>query len=312
MDPRVRIVTETNAGPALARNNGMKRARGEYLAFLDADDFFEPTLLEELYNTAKQYELDITIADYDVYNSKKASFEKAQPCEHEDIFGDGVVTSKNEYPDQIFLSTNGAAWNKLFLKSFVIDKGLSFLPDIKIYEDVYFVITALSYAERIGKISKTLVHHRIYNQQSRAKMFKKHYSQVPLAYYKMKEFLVHNGMYAPLSTSFLNFTVSRCYKIYNILGSDEKEKFWNMLNAEYAEKLGWNGRPAEEYETSDICEFSANVQIYDHDKYKKREEKGHSLNLDRLTAAFKNAKIRKAFRAFFGKLGFKRKRGEDR
>ena len=137
MDPRVRIVTETNAGPALARNNGMKRARGEYLAFLDADDFFEPTLLEELYNTAKQYELEITIADYDVYNSKKATFEKAQPCEHEDIFGDGVVTSKNEHPDQIFLSTNGAAWNKLFLKSFVIDKGLSFLPDIKIYEDVW-------------------------------------------------------------------------------------------------------------------------------------------------------------------------------
>ena len=51
-DERVRIVTETNAGPALARNNGIKRARGEYLAFLDADDFFEPDMLKKMVEKA--------------------------------------------------------------------------------------------------------------------------------------------------------------------------------------------------------------------------------------------------------------------
>ena len=45
-DSRVRIITETNAGPGHARNNGLKRARGEYVAFLDADDFLEPTFLD--------------------------------------------------------------------------------------------------------------------------------------------------------------------------------------------------------------------------------------------------------------------------
>ena len=53
VDERIRIVAENNAGPALARNNGMRRARGEYIAFLDADDIFEPTLLEDLYTLAK-------------------------------------------------------------------------------------------------------------------------------------------------------------------------------------------------------------------------------------------------------------------
>jgi glycosyltransferase involved in cell wall biosynthesis len=53
-DSRVSVVTENNAGVSTARNKGIVRARGEYIIFLDADDFYEPTLLEKLYNLAKK------------------------------------------------------------------------------------------------------------------------------------------------------------------------------------------------------------------------------------------------------------------
>ena len=306
-DERIRIVTETNAGPALARNNGIKRARGEYLAFLDADDFFEPDLLELLYNAAKERDLDIAISDYDMYNSRKATFEHAKPSEHEDIYTEGGVTSKNEHPDHIFMSTNGAAWNKLFRHSFVIDKELLFLPDVKVNEDVYFVMCALSLAERVGKVNKLLMHHRIYSGQSRAKQFKKYYPQVLLVYLKIKEFLMHKGMYAPLSSSFLNISASRCYKIYNILGSDAKENFWDLLHCEYAEKLGWHGSEAEAFDEAEVCEFCANIELYPHKQYKKRLAKGHKLDLDRLGTTFKNAKRRKRMRSFFASLSMRKK-----
>lgn len=300
-DERIRIVTETNAGPALARNNGMRRARGEYVIFLDADDFFEPTLLESLYNEGVKGDLDIVIADYDIYNIRKETFEKVVPSEHEDIFEEGRVTSKSEFPDHIFLSTNGAAWNKLFKRSFITDKNLQFLTDVKLYEDVYFVVTSLSLAERIGKVFEVLLHHRVYSEQSRAKVFHKHFSQVPLVYVRIKEFLMQHGMYAPLSSSFLNLTASRCYKMFSLIGSDDKAHFWNALHNEYAEQLGWHGKNASDFESVEAFDFVVNVEMYDYRQYKKRLSKGLYLELDRVAPMQKSASKRKKIRAFFSR-----------
>jgi glycosyltransferase involved in cell wall biosynthesis len=310
-DERVRIVTETNAGPALARNNGIRRARGEYLAFLDADDFFEPTLLESLYKLAKQNNLDIAITGYDAYNSRKALFQAIPQSRYKDIYEGGAVTGKHEHPDVIFQSTNGAAWNKIFKREFVIDKGLLFLTEVKIYEDVYFVVTALSLAERIAKLDDILIHHRIYSEQSRARMFRKYYSQIPEIFVQIKEHLMHNGMYAPLLHSFLNMTAEQSYKVYNLLSKDEKAIFWGMLNKTYAEMLGWSNRGRDEFDDADVYDFAANVALYDHETYKKRLSRGESLRLDKVDKQIKNMKDKKRRREFFRSIFGKKKKTND-
>ena len=185
-----------------------------------------------------------------------------------------------------------------------------FLRDVKIYEDVYFVVSALSLAERVGKIPEVLIHHRIYTDQARSKMFRKHYSQVPGVYLEMKKFLEHNGMYAPLSTSFLNLTASRCYRVYNVLGWDDKEKFWNLLHNKYVDTLGWQGRETDDFEEKDVCEFVANIILYTHDQYKKRLDKGYQLDFEKLTAAFRNNKTKKRFGAFFKSLFLRKEKAE--
>lgn len=305
-DSRVRIVTETNAGPGLARNNGIRRARGEYIAFLDSDDFFEPTFLEALYGIAKRDNLDIAIARYDIYNSRRSRFEPVARTEHSDIYLPDKVTSKNEHPDSILLSTVGSAWNKIFRRSFVEEKKLIFLPEARIYEDVYFVVTALSLAERIGKVHEVLIHHRIHSEQARAKTFKKYYHQVPSVFRKIKEFLMQNGMYAPLSVSFLNLSASRCYKIFNLLSNDAKESFWNTFYNDYADILGWCGHDASDFDSEEIFEFVANVQMYDYALYKKRLEQGDKLKVTNLKQNIELVKKKKRIRAFFKNM-FKKK-----
>lgn len=301
-DERVRIVTETNAGPALARNNGIRRARGAYIAFLDADDFYELDMLEKMYTEAQDNELDIVITDYDVYNSHKGEFTKAAPVDHGEIYDGVSVTSKNEHPDSIFSSTNGAAWNKLFRTSFVLEKNLQFLTEVRMYEDVYFVLTALSLAERVGKVHKIMLHHRIYSEQARARHFHKYYAQIPEIYTKIKEFLMSAGMYAPLSYSFVNHSASRCFRIYNVLGTEAKGDFWDLLHKGYAERLGWHGRTVADYEEVEVCEFAANVEMYNHKQYQKRLLKGRSLRMEKISRMLRNSKKKKKIRAFLSVL----------
>lgn len=305
---RIRIVTETNAGPGLARNNGLRRARGEYVVFLDADDFFEPTLIQDMYEEVKSKDLDIVIAEYDIYNSKKAVFRANAESNHGGIYADGKVTSKNEYPDVILQSNTGSAWNKMFRKSFLIEKKITFLEEVKMFEDVYFTVCALAFAERVGKVDKILMHHRVYSEQSRARLFKRYFAQVPAVYEKIKAFLMKGGMYEPLANGFLNLSVSRCYTIYSMLTSDERVDFWDLLHEKYVDALGWTDREAIEFEKSEYCSFCANVQLYSYAQYAKRSSKGLKLRLDRLAQKFKQSKRWNKFKSLFAK---KKKENKD-
>ena len=301
-DERVRILTESNAGPSIARNKGLARARGKYVIFLDADDFYESTLLEKLYNLAEEKGLDIAVCKFDIYNNRKSKFEDNIRSDHGEIFEESGVVSKNDYPDVIFSCTTGYVWNKLFRREFLVEKELTFDPELRVFEDTHFVVTALSLADKIGKCFEKLIHHRVYTNQPRNKLFKKYYGQVPVIYAKIKEFLRAHGMYTPLSQSFLNLSASRCYKIYNLLWLDAKSEFWDMLHDRYAEELGWTLAEPEYFESAEVCSFVAAVIMYNYKQNSKRQSKGLKVRINGVGRALKKIQLRKRTKAFFDKL----------
>ncbi len=278
-DSRVKVITEKNEGPSAARNKGLLEACGEYVIFLDADDFFEKDLLKKLYNTAVAQSLDIAVTKFDIYNEDKNQFMPAAEETPHHIFSPGVVTSKGEHPDHILQSTTGYVWNKLFRLEFLRNKELSFDPELFVFEDVYFVSAAISLAERVGRIDDLLIHHRVYSEQSRSRLLRKYYSQVPVVYKKIKEFLMRHGMYIPLAKSYLNLSATRCFKTCNLLWAEGRERFWNTLHADYAEEFGWYRFEKEDFDSPEVYEFVVNVGLYTYSQYTAREQRGERIEI---------------------------------
>lgn len=291
-DDRIKLFEMSHVGVSTARNKGLLKSQGEYIIFLDADDFYESTLLEKLYNTAKENNLDIVATDFDLYDNKKDRFIKSPEEEHGNIYAGGTVASKNEFPDFILQSTTGYVWNKLFRSAFIKEKEILFSPELYVFEDVYFVCCALSLADRVSRVQEVLVHHRIYQLQHRAKIFRKHYDQVPVVYLRVKEFLMRHGMYIPLSKSFLNFSASRCYKIFNLLPVDKKDDFWDLLHRGYADSLGWYRHEAHDFEHIEIYDFAANIGLYTYDEYEKLRLKGKLQDIKNMTLDTLKKKIK--------------------
>lgn len=75
-DPRVVLINKENGGLSSARNAGLKLAKGEYISFIDSDDFIELTMLEDLYNNSEDSE--IVFSDIILYNNitKEKKIEK--------------------------------------------------------------------------------------------------------------------------------------------------------------------------------------------------------------------------------------------
>jgi hypothetical protein len=149
----------------------------------------------------------------------------------------------------------------------------------------------------------------VYSNQPRSKLFRKYYNQVPVVYAKIKEFLRSHGMYEPLSQSFLNLSASRCYKIYNLLWSDAKEEFWDMLHTEYAEIFSWTKAEPEYFESDEVRDFVASVLMYTHKQNSKREDRGLKVHIGKVGRAIKAIHLKNKIKEIFGKV-FKRNKEE--
>ena len=111
-DNRIRIINQENMGLSLARNVGIENSKGEYLYFIDSDDFVQYDVVEYLYNLCKKYKtLMATCKPIDVYNYNNAHIKSSK----EQI----EVISSKDMLKKILLSEDRAVnlWNKLIHKN---------------------------------------------------------------------------------------------------------------------------------------------------------------------------------------------------
>ena len=159
IDERIIIVKQKNKGAGAARNKGLEIAKGEYLSFLDADDFFELTMLEKSFEQAKALNSDIVIYRSDHYFDEEQKFVEVPWTISATKIPRHMPFSPSEVDTNIFRSIVGWAWDKLFRKSFIDEFNLKF-QEIRIYNDLYFVFSAFILSRRISIIEEVFAHQR--------------------------------------------------------------------------------------------------------------------------------------------------------
>lgn len=158
-DDRIQVLQQKNQYAGVARNNGMTAATGEYYMFLDADDFFEPELLELLYEKGRQLEADVVLCDFDRYDERSGKFEYMSWSLSKRHIKEQPFNSST-YPEDIFQVISLEPWNKMVSARFAAKHGLRFqaLPRAN---DVFFTMMSMALAERIAAVDKVLVHYRV-------------------------------------------------------------------------------------------------------------------------------------------------------
>ena len=120
---KIRAFQKDNGGQASARNLGLTKATGEYILFVDSDDYIELDTCDELYNNAKKLNSDIVLFDYYIIYSKEHNKLKSVIEKVNDV--DNI--NKKEF----FLSTPSPV-NKLFRREFLLNHNFRF-PEGIIY-----------------------------------------------------------------------------------------------------------------------------------------------------------------------------------
>lgn len=139
-DSRIKYYNRNNHGIGKTRNFGIKEATGEYITFLDSDDYLPNDAIDNLYNLAQKNKLDLVVSDYYVDN-KNIKSEKIKSF---------PITNIKNNPNLIF-DINLAPWNKLYKKELI--ENIKFEENLK-YEDAPFVIESIIKAKKIGKLDK--------------------------------------------------------------------------------------------------------------------------------------------------------------
>ena len=141
---KIKYYEKSNGGLSSARNYGLEYATGEYIAFLDSDDYVETNMYEEMYNLAKKENADMVECDF-IWEWE---------------FGKKIFDKRREYTtkEDMMKRPRVIAWNKIYKRELLNKYKIRF-PEGLIYEDLEFFLKLLPHLSKISYISKYFVHY---------------------------------------------------------------------------------------------------------------------------------------------------------
>lgn len=215
-DKRIKYIKNKKSGIGKTRNLGIDKSKGEYLMFVDSDDYLDKSAVEKLYNKVEKDDLDIAICDYYKKIGKRIKEEKLISFENTSIKDDS----------ELLLNLNLMPWNKIYKKSLIEKNKIRFPEDLK-YENIMFVLDALMAAKKIGKVDESLYYFVIRNNAENVIMNEKVFDMLTICKeinkkYKKK----HKDLMDKLTIKLLTELTLLNKKQYD---KEQREKFINEV-----------------------------------------------------------------------------------
>lgn len=157
-DQRLLVFHRSNHGVSATRNFGLQNATGSYIGFSDADDFMEPTMLEELYYALLKSRADWAICNVRLMQEGKEPEIRLKMTD--EVLATGTGKAAVVHGLMRFHYDN-ANWNKLFKASIIRDQQLCFAEDMRIWEDLLFNLQYLQFVNKLAVVAKPLYNYRI-------------------------------------------------------------------------------------------------------------------------------------------------------
>lgn len=202
----IKVLHQKNQGVSAARNNGVKISTGEYISFVDPDDYVTREYIDVLYSALIQYDADMSAAGiFQVTN------EKVSPSEHQEkIYSVLLTKEKMIFKMYHYEGTNDACWGKLYKRSIIEANPF---PVGKIYEDLITVGKIVSECDKIVYSSKCIYYYvKRENSILSSKLTQKHVDD-GIEAAKQLIVLIQEKMPSEVPTAIYKF----CSKIYNYM-----------------------------------------------------------------------------------------------
>ena len=145
-DRRIKVIHRKNGGLSAARNEGLDAATGEFLGFVDSDDWVEHNACELFYNIATQQDFDIVISDYNICNNNNITIKNVK------------LREERMLSDILLEINNCSVWNK-FIRRKLFSKFNVIFPTANMGEDLAIISQLFVNNIKVGKINNTLYNY---------------------------------------------------------------------------------------------------------------------------------------------------------